>query len=75
MLTTIMSRISPGIWLELKTSVTPGVALMSASIGFQVVTAWTLSVLKAAEMSASDVLITFRSFSRRLAVSSARASR
>ena len=41
LLTTIMSMISPGIWLELKTSVTPGLALMSESIGFQVVTALT----------------------------------
>jgi len=41
LLTTIMSMISPGTWLELKTSVTPGLALMSESIGFQVVTALT----------------------------------
>jgi hypothetical protein len=40
-LTTIMSMISPGILLESNTSVTPGLALMSESIGFQVVTALT----------------------------------
>ncbi|MCY1392307.1 hypothetical protein D9M71_71740 [compost metagenome] len=70
-----MSMISPGIWLELNTSVTPGLALMSASIGFQVVTACTSSVSKAADMSASEVLTTFRSFSARRARSRPRASR
>ncbi|MNE95410.1 hypothetical protein D3C80_1934930 [compost metagenome] len=42
--TTIMSMISPGIWLESNTWVAPGLAVISASIGFQVATACTSSV-------------------------------
>ncbi|MOA28974.1 hypothetical protein D3C78_1499570 [compost metagenome] len=75
LLTTIRSMISPGIWLESNTLETPGVAATSASSGFQVVTALTSSLAKAATRSASEVLITLRSFSLRPARSKPRASR
>ena len=75
LLTTIRSMISPGIWLESNTLVTPGVASISAKSGFQVATAFTSLVAKAATMSASEVFTTFRSFSLRSAFSRPRASR
>ncbi|MCY1562990.1 hypothetical protein D9M68_1004630 [compost metagenome] len=70
-----MSMISPGTLLESNTRLVPGLPLISASMGFQVVTAWTSAVLKAAAMSASEVLTTCTSFSERSARSRARASR
>ena len=74
-LTTIMSMISPGIWLESNTLVLSGMARISLSSGFQVTTAVTSGEAKAATMSASEVLITDRSFSAAPMLSSARASR
>ncbi|PFW98169.1 hypothetical protein CJ468_06494 [Nocardia farcinica] len=68
-----MSRISPGIFEESNTSVLPGWALISASIGFQVAAACTLGVEKAAMMSASEVFTTLTSRSLMPALSRARA--
>ena len=52
-----------------------GQSYVVETIGFQVTTAVTSGVLKAAAMSASDVLTTLRSFSSALMLSSPRASR
>ena len=57
--------ISPGTLLESKTWVLPGVAAMADSCGFQVTTACTLGAAKAPTMSASEVLTTLMSRSRR----------
>ena len=75
LLTTIRSMISPGTLLESKTWVLPGVAAMADSCGFQVTTACTLGAAKAPTMSASEVLTTLMSRSRRPAASRPRASR
>ena len=74
-LTTMRSMISPGIFELSNTLWASGDFKIVETIGFQVTTAVTSAVLKAAAMSASDVLTTFRSFSCALMLSSARASR
>ncbi len=67
--------ISPGIWLESKTLWVPGMARISETSGFQVTTAVMPLALKAATMSASEVLTTRISRSLRPTLSSPRASR
>ncbi len=74
-LTIMMSMISPGIWLELKTSCASGVLRISDRSGFHVTTDVTAAVWNAAIMSASDVFTTVRSRSLAPIESSARARR
>ena len=75
LLTTIRSRISPGILLESNTSEVFGIPMTSASCGFQVTVEVTPGVANAATMSASDVLTTLMSFSASPTLESPRASR
>src|SRR5216684_9319045 len=56
-LTTIRSRISPGILLESNTSCAFGADNTALNWGFQVTTALVAGVLNAATMSASEVLM------------------
>ena len=73
--TTRVSRISPGILEELKTSLAPAIFLISDSCGFQGTTALVSGAEKAATMSASEVLTTLTSVSFRPALSRPRARR
>ena len=57
-LATIMSMISPGIWVESNTLLALGSFRISETIGFQVTMAVTSGVWKAPTMSGSAVLIT-----------------
>jgi hypothetical protein len=74
-LITIRFSISPGILLESKTSVASGWVFTSISCGFQVTTAVDSAALKAATISASEVLTVFTSFSLMPTEARPRASR